>query len=222
MHRRSPFFFLWLMFASAGAAVGVAHPAAAAPPAPQSVAGPDAAAAQAAVKGLVGGIRYGKDNLALKRLGTETMAHTLLGDSWQKADPKDRQHFVQGFGELLAADAFVRGREMFRYLDALLFAAPARVGEQLHLACTIVVHRELKKVEIPVTWVLGQEDGTWRVVDIVAQKESTLTGLREEQIDPLLKEGGMRALLQALDARVAKVKKDAPAAKAAAPTASTP
>lgn len=207
MHRPTSLTRLWLAFASLAVPAG----AAAAPPAPsqapQSVAGPDASAAQAAVKGLVGAIRYGKDAAARKRLGVDTMAKSLLGATYGRMDAQDRGHFVRGLGELLIADSFPRGREMFHYLDALLFAAPSRVGEQLHLPCTIVVHRELKKVEIAVTWVLGREEDAWKVVDIVAQNESTLAGIREQEVDPLLQEGGVKTLLQTLDARLAKVKK---------------
>lgn len=216
MHRPTSLIRLWLAAASLAVPVGAVAAPPASPPASQRVAGPDASAAQTAVKGLVGAIRYGKDAAAQKRLGVETMAKSLLGATYERMDAQDRGHFVRGLGELLVADSFPRGREMFHYLDALLFGAPARVGDQLHLPCTIVVHRELKKVEIPVTWVLGREDSAWKVVDIVAQNESTLAGIREEEVGPLMKDGGVPKLLQTLDARLARVKKAGAAGDAAA------
>lgn len=222
MARRRLTFLRLFLTGSVGLVGPLAHTAAAAPLAPQSVPGPDAGAAQSVVKGLVGAIRYGKDEIGAKRIGTTTMAKALLGPTWGEMNPGERDHFVTGLRKLLVATSFPRGREMFQYLDALLFAAPAKVGDQLQLPCTIVVHRELKKVEVPVTWVLGQEDGAWKVVDIVAQSESTTAGVREDEVMPLLKEGGVKKLLAVLDERLAKVAKAdvkgeaAPATKPAA------
>lgn len=179
--------------------------AAVAPVAKAAVASGDAAAAQAAVKALVGAIRYNKDALALKRLDVRGMCQCLMGPQYKDLTAADKAHLEDGFGKLLTGVAFVRGRAMFHYLDALLFTAPSRQGDSLHLPSTIVVHRELKKVEVPVEWVLSQSGGAWRVVDIVAQNESTCAGIREEEVAPLIKEGGIDNMLRALDARVADV-----------------
>jgi hypothetical protein len=72
----------------------------------------------------------------------------------------------------------------------------------------IVVHSKVKKDEIEIEYVLVKQDGKWLVHDTVnAQGESTLEGIRTEQVEPMLEDGGKEALLEALREKVAEVKK---------------
>ena len=68
---------------------------------------------------------------------------------------------------------------MFKYLDALLFD-PARIeGTQAYVRSTVVIHRDLKKSEIVIEWVLVREGDAWKVLDTVMVGESTFEGVSE-------------------------------------------
>ena len=70
-----------------------------------------------------------------------------------------------------------------------------------------VLHRDLKKSEIVIDWVIAKSGGQWKVYDTVMQGESTLAGIRDEQIKPLLKEGGVAAVKKAMNEKVAEISK---------------
>jgi phospholipid transport system substrate-binding protein len=164
-------------------------------------------AVQKTLKALVGSIRYGKDDMAARQVAFGGMGQALLTEEWQKLSAAEQAEIARGLETCIRALSFSKGREMFKYLDALLFE-PARLdGNTAKVKSTIVVHRELKKAEIIIDWVLTKDAGSWKVLDIVMMGESTLAGLRDEQVKPLLTKGGKAAVLQALRDKVAEVTK---------------
>lgn len=165
----------------------------------------DAAAAQKSVRALINAIRYNKDAVAAKHLNFEGMARLLLLQDYDKASAAQRQQFVASLGTLVAKTSFPKGREMFHYLDALLFEAASQAGDTLQVGSVVVVHRNLKKVELPITWVLTRSQDVWQVVDIISMKESTAHGIREEEVLPLMQEGGMAKVLAAMQERLAQL-----------------
>ena len=178
--------------------------------------GPTAAPAQAAaedaalqkvLKTLVNSIRYGKDDTAAKQVAFGPMAGALLGDKWKDASEAERKELTAGIETLIRNLSFPRGREMFEHLDAILYD-PAKIeGDTAKVKSTVVVHRNYKKTEIGIEWVLVKDGGAWKVVDTVMLGESTTTGIREEQVEPLLKEGGIPAVLTAMRDKIAETKK---------------
>ena len=180
-----------------GAAAQAAAAVAAAPASPA-----DAAAAQKSVRALINAIRYNKDDLAAKRLNFDGMARLLLADSYAQASTAQRQDFVSSLGKLVAGTSFPKGRELFHYLDALLFEAATPQGDAMRVKSVVVVHRNLKKVELPIEWVLTRTAGQWQVVDIISMNESTAQGIREEEVLPLYKEGGLDKVLAAMHERL--------------------
>jgi len=164
-------------------------------------------AIQKTLKGLVNSIRYGKDDLAAQKVAFRSMGPQLLTDEWGKFSPAEQAEIGRGLETIVRALSFKKGREMFQYLDALLFE-PARIdGDKAKAKSTIVVHRDLKKAEIIIDWVLVKEAGTWKVLDTIMLGESTLAGLRDDQVKPLFRQGGTPAVMKALRDKVAEVKK---------------
>ena len=164
-------------------------------------------AVQKVVKNLINSIRYKKDDLAAKQLAFEAMSKELLGDAWPSLPASEQKEFTGHLETLLRKISFVKGREMFQYLDAVLYEPVSLQGEQAHCKSTVVIHRDLKKTELPIEWVLVKEGGQWKVLDTVTMGESTATGIRQEQVQPLLKEGGTTALMTALRKKVTEVSK---------------
>ena len=183
-----------------GAAVPSARAATAQAAAPASSA--EAAAAQKSVRALINAIRYNKDESAAKRLNFDGMAKLLLADGYAQASAAQRQDFVASLGKLVTGTSFPKGRDLFGYLDALLFGTATPVGDAMHLKSVVVVHRNLKKVELPIEWVLTRTSGQWQVVDIVSMNESTAAAIREQEVLPLYKEGGLPKVLTAMHERI--------------------
>ncbi|HET6343740.1 MAG TPA: ABC transporter substrate-binding protein, partial [Myxococcota bacterium] len=150
---------------------------------------------------------YNKDDVAAKQLSFEAMAKGLLQDTWTGLSEADRKEFLAHLETLIRRMSFTKGRDMFQYLDAVLYAPVTMHGEAAHCKSTVVVHRELKKTEIPIEWVLVKEGGAWKVADTVTLGESTTEGIRQDQVLPLLKEGGIPALMDALRKKAAELKK---------------
>jgi ABC-type transporter MlaC component len=164
-------------------------------------------ATQKTLKSLVGAIRYGKDDLAAKQVAFPQMAKTLLADDWQKLSPAEQTELSKGLETLVRALSFPKGKDMFQYLDAVLYESARVEGDTAKVKSTVVVHRDLKKAEIIIDWVLANDGGTWKVLDTIMLGESTLLGLRNEQVKPLLAEGGTAAVMKAVREKVAEVKK---------------
>lgn len=168
---------------------------------------PPAAEAQKPIKTLITSIRYSKDDLASKQVAYDIMVQKLLADEWTKASDADKKELVANMEKLIRGISFPAGRDIFKYLDNVVYDAPRADGDSIKVKSTVLIHRDLKKSEIVIDWVLGKSSGAWKVYDTVMQGESTLAGLREEQVLPLLKQGGLPAVKKAMNEKVAEVEK---------------
>jgi len=176
---------------------GLARPAAAAPSVENT--------AKKTIKTLVNAIRYKKDDLAAKQLGFQTMAASIMGEHWQKTSTSDRKELTTGLEKLVRKITFAKGREMFEYLDAILYDNVRMADDRAICKTTIVVHHKLKKKEVVIEFVLAQEAGGWKVVDTILLGESTAEGIYEDQIEPLVDEGGIPAVMTALRKKLAEL-----------------
>lgn len=173
------------------AALAFAVPAAAAPN--EAVSKP--------VKTVVQSVRYGKDTLALKHFGGEQQGRFLLGEDWDKGTDAQRKEFVQLFHTLFAKIAFPKVRENFKNLANINYDDPAVEGDTARVASTVVIEHPMKKQELKLKYTLMKDKAAWKVVDVAVLGDSMLTGIRDDQVRPLLKEGGWDALLGAMRAK---------------------
>ena len=165
----------------------------------------DDRAIQKTLKSLIGSIRYGKDHIAAKKISFADMSRELLADDFNKLTANEQKEVISGLEKIIRAISFVKGRSMFKYLDALLFETAKIDGDRARIKSTVVIHRNLKKTEIIFEWIMIKHNGSWKVLDTIMLGESTLKGLREEQVKPLLQKGGTQAVLKALREKVAEV-----------------
>jgi len=160
------------------------------------------------VKTVVQSVRYGKDLTALKHFGGEQQAKFLLGDAWDKATEPQRKEFVQLFHNVFAKIAFPKVRDNFKNLASITYEDPEVTGEEAKVASTIVIDHPMKKQELKLKYSLAKAKDGWKVVDVAVLGDSMLTGIRDDQVRPLLKEGGWEAVMKALrekDQELAKV-----------------
>ncbi len=190
MHRAS--LVLCLTFAAAGADAATA-------PSDKDI--------QKVIKTVITAIQHDKDDLAAKKIAFGPMVQKLLAPEWKDISDADKKELTAGIESIVRGISFVKGREMFAHLDAVLYDKVRMEGDDAHCKATVVVHRNYKKAEVLIDFVLVQDGGAWKVVDTVMLGESTLAGIRESQIEPLLKEGGTGAVLAALREKVAELKK---------------
>ncbi len=167
----------------------------------------DAATAQKPIKTLINAIRYGKYDVAAKQLATAAMVQRLLGADASKFNAAELSELAQGVETLIRARGFVKGKEMFQYLDNVIYGDVRDQGSDVVLKSTIVINRELKKTEMVIIWTLTMEAGALKLVDTTMAGESTATVIREEDVEPLMKEGGAAAVMKAMRSQVAKANK---------------
>ena len=158
------------------------------------------------LKTVVNSVRYGKDLLALKAFAGEEQGRFLLGDEWAKGTDAQRKEFLELFHTLFAKIAFPKIRKNFENLDTVLYEEPTVTGETAALASTILIDHPLKKQELKVKYHLVKAGSAWKVVDVAVLGDSMLTGIRDDQIQPLLKEGGWDALLKAMREKTNELK----------------
>ena len=172
-------------------------PAAAAPP---------AAKVKKPIQTFVNAVRYDKTQLALKYVDGEAQGALLLGDEWAKGTPAQRGEFIKLFHVVFSQIAFPKLKDNLQKIETILYGAPQEDGGFTLITSTLVVLHPMKKQEVKVLYRLSQTAGQYRLVDVTFEgDESLLTHVREEQIRPLLADGGWDGLLGQLRTRVAEI-----------------
>ena len=159
------------------------------------------------VKTVVQSVRYGKDLAALKNFGGEQQARFLVGADWDKATEAQRKEFVQLFHNLFAKIAFPKVRENFKNLASITYEDPEVTGDEAKVASTVVIDHPMKKQELKLKYALAKDKAGWKVVDVTVLGDSMLTGIRDDQVIPLLQEGGWDALLEAMHKKAKELEK---------------
>jgi phospholipid transport system substrate-binding protein len=159
------------------------------------------------IKGVVGSVRQGRDVAALKYFANEEQGKLLVGDHWEKGTDAQRKEFTQLFNTLFAKIAFPKIRENFKNLDTILYEPPKVEGKNATVGSTILINHPLKKQELKAKYTLVKSGNDWKVVDVSVLGDSMLTGIREDQVQPLLKEGGWNGLLDAMRAKAKELDK---------------
>lgn len=162
---------------------------------------------QKTVKVLINAIRYKKDDLAAKQLDFDAMVAGLLESEWSRLPAAEKKFFVDGMAELIRGISFKAGRDSFQYLDAITYGSAKQNGSKAMLPSTIVIDHPIKgRSELKITWALAKTGASWRVYDTVILGESTMEGIREDQIEVLLEEGGIARVKEAMSDKLAEVR----------------
>jgi phospholipid transport system substrate-binding protein len=158
------------------------------------------------LKTVVNSVRYGKDLLALKSFAGEDQGKILCAEYWEKGTDAQRKEFIDLWYQLFAKIAFPKIRKNFENLDTILYDEPAIDGDKASVASTILINHPLKKQELKVKYTMVKNKTGWQVVDVAVLGDSMLKGIKEDQVQPLLKEGGWDKLLQAMRDKAAELK----------------
>lgn len=158
------------------------------------------------LKVVLNGVRFNKDLTALKNFAGEQQGRFLLGDDWAKGTDAQRKEFVDLFHQIFGKVAFPKIRKNLENLDAVLYDEPKIEGDKADIASTILINHPLKKQELKVKYALLKSGAAWRVLDVSVIGDSMLKGIKEDQIEPLMKEGGWENLLKAMRDKNAELK----------------
>jgi phospholipid transport system substrate-binding protein len=162
------------------------------------------------VKTVVQSVRYGKDDQALKHFASEEQGRFLLGEAWAQGTDAQRKEFIKLFNSLFSKIAFPKVRENFTNLASITYEDPQVEGDKAKMRSTLVINHPMKKQEMKLQYSLARENGAWKVVDVSVLGDSMLTGIRDDQIRPIMKEGGwdnLLSLMRQKEAELAKAKK---------------
>ena len=130
----------------------------------------------------------------------------MVADAWSKGTDAQRKEFQDLFLTLFGKIAFPKIRKNFENLDTVLYEEPTVEGDTAKIASTILINHPLKKQELKVKYQLVKQSSAWKVVDVAVLGDSMLIGIRDDQVQPLLKEGGWDALLKAMREKAAELK----------------
>ncbi len=159
------------------------------------------------IKVLVQAVRYSKDAMALKQLALEDMAAAMCRDHWAKMTDAQKKKLTANLGTLLQL-RFPKFRDQLKHLSAILFSEHKMLGkDRASVKNTLVVHTKVYKKEYQLTWIMIKKGKKWQGLDLVTVGKSFLVKMRTKQINPLVAKGGVKLVLQKMDAMIAKAKK---------------
>ncbi|MCB9525611.1 MAG: ABC transporter substrate-binding protein [Myxococcales bacterium] len=158
---------------------------------------------------LINNVRYGQDNTALTFLDGPLQGPVLLGDAWGKGTAEQQAEFIKLFHHLFAAVAFPKMRDSFQHLTTVTYDAPKAAGDRIEVGSVLHIQAGPKEQELKLVYSLSKAaDGALKVVDVtIVGEASMLASIRDDQITPIMAEGGWPKLLELLRARA----KDLPA-----------
>ena len=159
------------------------------------------------VKTVVQSVRYNKDDIALKQLANDEQGRFLLGEDWEKGTDAQRKEFTKLFNSLFAKIAFPKVRENFKNLASITYEDPAVEGDKAKVKSTVVIEHPLKKQEMKLQYSVVKSQGGWKVLDVSVLGDSMLTGIRDDQVRPIMKQGGWDHLLQLMRTKEAELTK---------------
>jgi phospholipid transport system substrate-binding protein len=147
------------------------------------------------VKALIPNIRANKDAQAFKNVNLDAVSKYLLQEWYEASTETQRKEFARLFQSLFTKIAFPRVRENLKNLSTIVFDQPQVSGNEATVDSRIELFHEMKKQEIKMRYSLVKEKGAWKIVDVAVLGGSVLKEIREQNVQPKLKEGDITALL---------------------------
>lgn len=156
---------------------------------------------QAAKLGMQG--RYDRLQPVLMRsFDFEKMISVAAGSYWTAASEAERQRLLDAFAKLSITTYASR----FNGWDGESFQT---LGERPGPRDSVLVDTRLdrpKDPAVPITYVLTQRDGEWRIVDVLLDRSISELAVRRSEYNQVLRDGGPERLAQTLDQKAAQLR----------------
>lgn len=138
--------------------------------------------------------------LAYERFDFRTISRLVVGRPWRRFSPEQRERFITDFQRLLSANY---GHRIGRYEGGevqVLGARPEPRGDVTVRTRIAGGAADGVKVDYRMR---RNDDGTWRVIDVVAEGVSLVSSYRS-QFTSIVSRGGPDALLKRLEEKIAE------------------
>lgn len=162
-----------------------------------------AADAAAPVKKLITLIRAGEDAQAMKQLDMNTVSKSILGNYFNTTTPQQLKEFISLFETLFPQIAFPKIRETMKDISSISYGTPDIKGAEAFLNSSIFIRQSLKTQELKLRYTLVKTSQGWKVKDAAILGDSILQSIRDDQAQPVLKDGGVEALLKVMGDKIA-------------------
>ncbi|TGL55360.1 toluene tolerance protein Ttg2D [Leptospira wolffii] len=153
--------------------------------------------ALAAVRKLVGFIRYKKNDKALALVHVGRFSDKLIGDS--KFTASERKEFEEAISEYIVNKAFPIALKYFDKID-ITYDKPSLKGEQARIGSSILYKGS---DQIRFAWILSSIDGAWYITDFETEGKLATEINRTKNIEPSIKKNGVKGTIQLVQ-KVAK------------------
>jgi len=144
--------------------------------------------------------RHRIEDLAYANVDFETMSRLVLARNWSQLSAAQRTEFVQLFKEHLA---LTYGRNIENYSNEKVQVVSERDEGRGDWTVKTKILRGGGNADVLVDYRLRQENGAWRIIDIVIERVSLVANFRS-QFQEIMSGGGPTKLLDVLREKNAK------------------
>lgn len=161
------------------------------------------------IKLLLNSVRYEKFDLAASTLDySPDLGKKLMRESWSRMKPAEQKEMLAAIELVIRYVSFKEAAKDFKYLDSVVYDKPRIKGNTARCKVNIVIYNKVKKDEIITDVELVNKNNEWKIVDMYVLGEGAFDGIYQDEVQPILKKGGIPALMKALRKKVDKVKKE--------------
>ena len=133
----------------------------------------------------------------------ERMIAAAAGSYWTQATDAERQRLTEAFTKLSITTYAAR----FNGWTGESFET---LGERQGPRDSVLVDTRLNRPKdpaVPITYVMMETDGQWRIVDVLLDKSISELAVRRSEYSQVLRSGGPEKLAQVLDEKAAELRK---------------
>ena len=139
-----------------------------------------------------------------KSFDFERMIAIAAGSYWTGADEAQRRRLLDAFTELSITTYAAR----FNGFSGESFEV---LGQRQGPRDTTLVDTRLNRTDgppVPITYVMAERDGEWRIVDVLLEKSISELAVRRSEYNQVLRTSGTEGLSETLDEKAAQLRKE--------------
>ena len=138
-----------------------------------------------------------------KSFDFERMIAIAAGSYWTSADEAQRRRLLDAFTELSITTYAAR-------FNAFSGESFDMLGQRQGPRDTTLVDTRLNRTDgppVPITYVMAERDGEWRIVDVLLDKSISELAVRRSEYNQVLRTSGTEGLSETLDEKTAQLRK---------------
>jgi phospholipid transport system substrate-binding protein len=139
-----------------------------------------------------------------KSFDFERMISVAAGSYWTSADEAQRRRLLDAFTDLSVTTYAAR----FNGFSGESFET---LGQRQGPRDTTLVDTRIVRTDgppVPITYVMSERDGEWRIVDVLLDKSISELAVRRSEYNQVLRTSGTEGLTATLDEKAAELRKE--------------